>query len=69
MIFTGDNRRSQDFTADHGRLLEAVDTMTPISLPTLGVAGPRGSPPSGGGGLPGDKHPDAAELSSPIATP
>lgn len=62
VIFTGDNRRSQDFTADHGRLLDAVDTMTPISLPTLPPQR-AASPPPRGVGLPGDKNPGAAELS------
>ena len=33
IVFTGDNRRSQDFTADHGRLLAAVNQMTGVSMP------------------------------------
>ena len=34
IVFTGDNRRSQDFTADHGRLLAAVNQTTGVSMPT-----------------------------------
>jgi VWFA-related protein len=43
VIFTGDNRRSQDFTADHGRLLAAVNQMTGVMLP--GFPRARGGPP------------------------
>jgi VWFA-related protein len=65
VVFTGDNRRSQDFTADHGRLLAAVDQMQGVSLPRFPVYVGRapGSSGVGAGSLPGDKAPSEAENS------
>jgi VWFA-related protein len=62
VVFTGDNRRSQDFTVDHARLLAAVNQMTGVTMPT--APPPRGTVlRAQTPGFPGDKLAAAADLS------
>jgi VWFA-related protein len=61
VVFTGDNRRSQDFTADHGRLLAAVNQMTGVSLPSLPAVRAPGVVSSGAGNFLSEKPAAAAE--------
>jgi len=45
VVFSGDNRRSQEFTADHAKLLAAVDNPFGAIMPTASLRGVR--PPAG----------------------